>query len=172
MLKPYESSDFDLLTSWVTDEEILLQFAGTDFSYPLSRAQIKAYQAAHPERRFYIGYTNDEVAFAFGEIIPQENGKPRLARILVGQPALRGKGLGQYFIRLLLEEIREHYPTPAVELFAWEKNDEAIKCYTSVGFKFCPDRAMTMVHKNINYHIHKMTYTFSEENCEAVVQKR
>lgn len=172
MLKPYESSDFDLLTSWVTDEQILLQFAGTDFSYPLSKPQITAYQASHPERRFYIGYTTEETAFAFGEIIPQESGKPRLARILVGKPALRGKGLGRYFIRLLLEEIREQYPTPAVDLFAWEKNDAAIKCYESVGFKFCPDRAMTMVHKDINYHIHKMTYTFPKENAETVIQKR
>ncbi|WP_316750957.1 GNAT family N-acetyltransferase [Pedobacter gandavensis] len=159
MIKSYISSDFDTIASWVTDEDLLLQFAGTDFSFPLTRKQLEDYQISHPDRCFYIGYLIDQVPFAFGEIIPQEGGTPRLARILIGEPSRRSQGLGRHFIGLLLEEIRLHYHSSTVDLYVWEKNDAAIKCYESVGFILCPERAMTMLHKDRSYHIHKMTYT-------------
>ena len=159
MIKSYTSSDFNLLAAWVTDADLLLQFSGTDFSYPLTEQQIAAYCTLHPDRRFYIGYTVDGLPFAFGEIIPQESGCPRLARILVGEPVYRGQGLGRYFIRLLLEECKRLYNTDTVELFTWEKNHAAIRCYESVGFKFLPERCKEMVHEDVSYNIHKMIYT-------------
>jgi len=159
MIKLYSNSDFKLLASWVTDEELLLQFSGTDFTFPLTEQQINDYQVKHPDRRFYIGYTHDDMPFAFGEIIPQESGYPRLARILVGKPTLRGQGLGRKFIASLLEESIQRYHTDTVELFTWEKNYAAIRCYESVGFKFLPEKCKTMVHKGISYNIHKMVYT-------------
>jgi len=159
MLQPYNNAHFHVLDSWVTDGDLLLQFSGTDFSYPLTEKQLADYQVLHPDRRFYIGYTSDRVPFAFGEIIPQENGYPRLARILVGEAALRGQGLGRHFIKLLLAEAMKRYQTNTVELFTWEKNYAAIKCYESVGFKFLPERCKVMLHNGIRYNIHKMIYT-------------
>lgn len=159
MLKPYKNSDFKLLDSWVTDAELLLQFSGTDFSYPLTEQQIQDYKDTYPDRRFYIGYTHDGLPFSFGEIIPQEGGCPRLARILVGEPSLRGQGLGRYFIELLVKEAMKIYNTDIVELFTWEKNYAAIRCYESVGFKFLPEKSKTMVHEGISYDIHKMVFT-------------
>lgn len=140
MIKSYTSSDFDTIASWVTDEELLLQFAGTDFTYPLTRQQLNDYQILHPDRRFYMAYLPDQAPFAFAEIIPQESGNPRLARVLVGKPSMRGQGLGRQFIALLLEEIRLRYQSTAVDLYVWEKNNAAIKCYESVGFILCPER--------------------------------
>ena len=160
MLKPYKSSDFKLLKNWVTDAELLLQFSGTDFTFPLSEQQIVDYRIKHPDRCFYIGYTQEGLPFSFGEIIPQESGYPRLARILVGEPSLRGQGLGRYFIELLVEESKRLYNTDTVELFTWEKNYAAIRCYESVGFKFLPEKSKTMVHEEISYDIHKMVFTY------------
>ncbi|MBB2151694.1 GNAT family N-acetyltransferase [Pedobacter gandavensis] len=158
MLKAYSHTDFPILESWVTDEALLLQFAGTDFSYPLTAQQIIAYQTIHQDRQFYIGCMEDGTPYAFGEIIPQENGSHRLGRILVGNPSKRGVGLGKLFINELLEEIKQHYPGTLVDLYVWEKNIPAIRCYESVGFIMSPERSMTMVHKELAYHIHKMTY--------------
>ncbi|SMD18690.1 GNAT family N-acetyltransferase [Pedobacter nyackensis] len=106
-----------------------------------------------------MGYTIDGVPFAFGEIIPQESGYPRLARILVAEPSLRNQGLGRYFIKLLLKESKRLYNTDRVELFTWEKNHAAIRCYESVGFKFLPELYKTMLHESVSYNIHKMIYT-------------
>lgn len=156
MIKPYDSTDFGLIESWVTDAELLLQFSGTDFSYPLTEQQIQAYQAKYPERSFYIGYTVDGLPFAFGEIIPQESGYPRLARILIGEASQRGQGLGRCFIKMLQEECKRVYATDTVELFVWEKNYAAIKCYESVGFVFLPETRFSMTHDAITYDIYKM----------------
>ncbi|SER06745.1 GNAT family N-acetyltransferase [Pedobacter rhizosphaerae] len=162
MLQAYTSAYFHILESWVTDADLLLQFSGTDFSYPITEKQIEDYQLLHPDRRFYIGYTADGVPFAFGEIIPQENGCPRLARILVGNSALRGQGLGRSFIKMLLTESIKLYRTKRVELFTWEKNYAAIRCYESVGFKFLPERCKEMVHNGKRFNIHKMIYTAAD----------
>jgi RimJ/RimL family protein N-acetyltransferase len=162
MLQPYTSSDFKLLENWVTDAELLLQFSGTDFSYPLTELQIQDYQYTYPDRHLYLGYTLEKLPFAFGEIIPQESGYPRLARILVGESSLRSQGLGRYFVKLLLDEAKRLYNTDTVELFTWEKNHAAIRCYESVGFKFLAEKSKTMVHEGVSYDIHKMVFIQSE----------
>lgn len=160
MLKPYTDSAFNLLEKWITDPELLLQFAGTDFSFPVTREQISDYKSNHPERSFYLGYTFNMTPFGFGEIIPQENGRPRLGRILVGDPALRGQGLGRYFITLLLNECKHRFPSDGVDLYVWNMNTAAIRCYSAVGFKYDIEKCTTLIHKNTSYDIHKMTFTF------------
>jgi RimJ/RimL family protein N-acetyltransferase/ribosome-associated protein YbcJ (S4-like RNA binding protein) len=160
MLKPYASSDFPLLEKWVTSPELLLQFSGTDFSYPITEQQILSYQLLHPDRTFYIGYSQNDIPFAFGEIIPQESGMPRLGRILIGDSKLRGMGFGKYFIRMLIEKCRSAYDCKKVELFVWEKNQMAIKCYKSVGFEYIAEKHNTLVYNGVNYNIHKMIHTF------------
>jgi len=162
MLKVYTCSDFKKLQSWVTDCEILLQFSGTDFSYPLQEQQFSKYQEIHPDRTFYLGYLPDNTAFAFGEIIPQEDNVPRLGRILIGKSELRGKGLGRYFVRLLLEQCRSLYNCEYAELFVWSENFTAIKCYQSVGFVYCSDKLKTLAVEDKSFNIHKMIYSYGK----------
>lgn len=160
MLKPYLDSNFKLLQTWVTDESLLLQFSGTDFTFPITKKQITDYQNKNPDRRFYVGFTEDNLPFAFGEIIPQVTKIPRLGRILVGDQNLRGKGLGKKFIGMLLQECALKFHCIKVELLVWDKNYQAIKCYQSVGFSYDSSKHLTLVHKENTYHIHKMTYQF------------
>jgi len=157
MLKPYEHADVELLQSWVTDPDMLFQFAGTEFSYPITRAQISQYQAKYPHRHFYIGYTEDSVPFAFGEIIPQDNNTPRLGRLLIGDPGLRGKGLGVYFVRLLIQECKKLFSTNFVDLYVWDNNMAAIQCYKRVGFTFVEIEPFKLVHNQTEYNLLKMT---------------
>lgn len=158
MLKRYADADFELIQGWVTNSELLLQYSGTDFSFPLTRSQLAVYQQKHPDRNFYIGFTADNQSYAFGEIIPQEGGIPRLARILIGERNLRGLGLGKNFIQLLLLECNQLFGHRNVELFVWDMNLAAIKCYESVGFVYNPVKEKILIHENESYAIHKMTY--------------
>lgn len=160
MLRPYTKTDFPFLEKWVDSAELLLQFAGTDFSWPLTEKQLSDYQNLHPDRSFYMGTTGNQVPFAFGEIIPQENNIPRLGRIIIGDSASRGKGLGRQFVNLLLEECWSKNFKQAVDLFVWDKNTAAIKCYQAVGFIYNPEKEITLTIENQSYNIHRMTYTF------------
>ncbi len=98
-LRLFDDTDFGWLQSWVTSPELLFQFSGERLSYPLTLWQLTAYRAMHPDRRMYMAWMDGQPA-AFGEIIPQDNDRPRLGRILVGDPVMRGKGVGTVYRRL------------------------------------------------------------------------
>lgn len=156
MLKPYANTDFKLLKSWVTDADLLFQFAGTDFHYPITEQQITVYKARNPDRHFYIGYYDDEAA-AFGEIIPQQNAAFRLGRLIVGNPQLRGKGLGYRFVKDLVDECRGTFHAKVVDLFVWEENYSAIRCYQKAGFSFTDEPSFLLQYNNKQFTIHKMS---------------
>ena len=155
-LTKYSSAYFDFLNHWITDAELLFQFAGTEFSYPITEEQLTNYQYKNPDRSFYIGLNEADEAVAFGEIIPQENNVPRLGRLLIGNPEDRGKGYGTSFINLLLAECKKKFQTNSVELFVLEGNAPAIKCYQKIGFQFLPGQIWEVSHKQQKYSLHKL----------------
>ncbi len=156
----YSSAYFDFLSRWITSPDLLFQFAGTEFSYPITEEQLACYQQRKPNRYFYIGLGALKEALAFGEIIPQENQIPRIGRLLIGNPADRGKGYGTAFIHLLLAKCQALFQTKTAELFVLEDNLPAIKCYQKIGFEFLPNQSWTVNHNQHDYLLHKMTYTF------------
>jgi RimJ/RimL family protein N-acetyltransferase len=158
-LTKYSPLYFSFLSRWITSPDLLFQFAGTEFSYPITEKQLADYQHRNPDRVFYIGL-NDDKPVAFGEIIPQENNIPRLGRLLVGNPDERGKGFGTSFIHLLLAECQQFFQTKTVELFVLEDNFSAIKCYQKIGFQFLPNQPWEVTHQQQNYVLHKMAYNF------------
>ena len=142
-LKPYNNNQFPILSSWVPDEDALLLFAGNDFSFPLTAEQLSNHINSFPEREYYFGELNDEPV-AFGEIIPQESGNPRLGRIIV-KPEKRGEGIGQQFLRALIKRCRDRFDCAAVELYVIDTNQRAINCYTALGFLFLPGEDLTPI---------------------------
>lgn len=159
-LTKYSSKYFTFLNRWITDANLLFQFAGTEFSYPLNEKQIENYQHKNSERCFYIGLNGANEAVAFGEIIPQENQIPRIGRLLIGNPAERGKGYGTVFIHLLLAQCKEQFQTNVVELFVLEDNHSAIKCYHKIGFQFLHRQTWEMSHNGQKFLLLKMAYNF------------
>lgn len=157
ILRLFDEADFSWLKRWVTSAELLVQFAGTEFEYPLTLNQLTAYQSMYPTRRFYVAMLED-TPFAFGEIIPQESGHPRLGRILVGEISMRGLGLGSKFVAALLEECRRLYYCHSVDLNVWDENTAAIRCYEKVGFVFSPDERFVLHALGRIYNIRKMTW--------------
>ncbi|MND70213.1 Bifunctional AAC/APH [compost metagenome] len=156
MLKQYENRDFKLLQSWVTDAELLFQFAGTDFHYPITEQQLTVYKEKNPDRHFYIGYYDNQAA-AFGEIIPQSDAAFRLGRLIVGNPNLRGQGLGYRFDKDLVNECKETFHAKVVDLFVWEENHPAIRCYQKAGFSFTDEPGFFLQYNDKQFTIHKMS---------------
>ncbi|MEO6523064.1 MAG: GNAT family N-acetyltransferase [Mucilaginibacter sp.] len=139
MLRPFTQPDFAQLNTWVSSEELLIQFSATAFPYPLNYADIEAYMLANPDRQFYMVSDEQLGDYGFGEIIPQKNNVPRLSRLLIGDPSLRGKGFGKKMILLLLDECRNTHSSTGAELYVLTDNQHAIKYYKSVGFNFIGD---------------------------------
>ncbi|MES2618248.1 MAG: GNAT family protein [Bacteroidota bacterium] len=133
MLRPYSHSDFELLNSWITDAELLLQFSGPDWQFPLTADVLNDHIQKHPDRYLYIGCTEDGEPFAFGQIITNEANAPRLGRLLV-DANMRGKGMGTQFVKELLIECQRITASPEIYLFVDELNLQAIRCYEKNGF--------------------------------------
>lgn len=163
MIRAYGDDDFALLSRWVTDPYILFQYSGTYFSWPLTRKQIADYLERHPERKFYIGCDAMGKPYAFGEIIPKAAHPPRLGRLLVGDPEMRGRGLGGIFVRELVAEIRETRDPAAVDLFVLEENHQAIRCYEKAGFRFVPGEHFDLVFGGKAYRVLKMRLSLKPE---------
>jgi RimJ/RimL family protein N-acetyltransferase len=159
MIRKYLEDDFEILENWVTNKELLLQFSGTDFNFPLTKDQIERYQTKNPDRSFYVGLDQNSQPFAFGEIIPQMTNVPRLARILIGEERKRGLGLGRLFVTDLIQECIALYDCKTIELFAWDQNHAAIRCYQKAGFEYLSEKQMTMSHDDKQYDIYKMRLT-------------
>lgn len=155
ILRKFEEADFHWLQSWVTSPELLLQFSGDHFPYPLRYEDFADYHTQHPDRTMYIAIAAGQPV-AFGEIIPQDNGRPRLGRILVGDPAIRGMGVGAKFVTALLGECQRLYGPDAVELNVWDENKPAIRCYEKVGFVFQPNNHMVLQVSGRSFNIYKM----------------
>src|ERR1043165_3168073 len=154
-LRPYESNHFPILERWITGSDMLFHFAGTEFTYPITEDQVFTYRAQHLVRPWYVAYKEDEPV-AFGELIPQDDGVPRLARLLIGEPAKRGKGIGSIFVKALVDECIRLYAPPAVELYVWNGNLQAIRCYEKCRFTFLPNGSLTIYHEGRPYLIRKM----------------
>jgi RimJ/RimL family protein N-acetyltransferase len=153
-LELYKPSYFGILAGWVTGPAMLLQFAGKDFTYPITQDQLSQYQSKYTDRQFYLGFAGNEPAF-FGEIIPLAGTGPRLGRLLVGEPTSRGNGLGSLFIRLMTGECVRLHQAKTVEL-VWEHNAPAIRCCKRTGFEFIPTDPYVMSDNGVAYKLLKM----------------
>jgi RimJ/RimL family protein N-acetyltransferase len=133
-LKPFAEADFDILISWVDSAETLVQFAGLNFSFPLTYSQlsanlenkkIKAYKAIHLPTNRIVGY---------GEIYITDENEAILGKIIIGDSNDRGQGLGAQIVQQLLLIAFTQLKINKAQLYVFDWNIGAIKCYEKVGF--------------------------------------
>ena len=101
-LKPFVEADFKRLMSWITDEAMLMQFAGPLFSYPLSFRQLDQYLEDYQRWVFKAILLPEKITIGHAEIYWPDLERAVLCRLLIGDAALRGRGYGQEMIEQLL----------------------------------------------------------------------
>jgi RimJ/RimL family protein N-acetyltransferase len=87
-----------------------------------------AYKAIDTESGEVIGH---------GEIgsIDYRNYCGTICRILIGPPEMRGKGYGVQLVKALLYLAFEQLALHRVDLYVFDFNKEAIRCYEAAGFQ-------------------------------------
>ncbi len=133
-------SVFSNLISWIENEESLVQFAGTIFTFPLSVQQLDAYVI--DKNRFAYKVLDLQTGATIGhcEIHLPEDNIPKLCRILIGNKQFRGQGLGKQIVNELLKISFDKFNTTKVELNVYDWNANAISCYEKVGFIINPNK--------------------------------
>ena len=141
-LKPFERNDFLRLIDWIKTPEFLLQWAGAIFTFPLDESQLDIYlrgsQGDPPLRKIYkVINTSDRRAIGHIELndIDLRNKTAMVCRVLIGEPSLRGKGVGPQMLKELIEVGFGQFGLHRIDLLVFDFNQAAIRCYEKVGFR-------------------------------------
>ena len=143
-LAPFEPADFKKLIVWLDNEELLVQVAGPIFSHPLTEEQLTAYLEDGNRYAFKVVDADTNEAIGHAEIYKTEEGIAKICRVLIGDKAHRGKGLGQELINKLVAYSINDLKIPSIELNVYDWNTSAIKCYEKVGFVLVPEKYSTI----------------------------
>lgn len=133
-LLPSTAEDFATLISWIDSEDMLVQFSGTLYQYPLTEAQLYENMADSKRHNYKLTDGNGRMT-GYGEIIllPEDN-RAHLCRLLIGNSMQRGKGLGLYLTEALLKIAFNELDATCASLNVYDYNTAAIRCYEKAGF--------------------------------------
>ena len=130
-LEKFTADDYDRLISWVNSEELLMQFAGPGFNFPLTRKQLEPSVNESNRTCFKVIYHSRVIGHC--ELYLKEKSVV-LARILIGEENMRGRGLGKEIVEAMLDYAFRHFTVDVAELNVFDHNKAAIRCYERVGF--------------------------------------
>ena len=161
-LDKFDRKNYADLISWIDNEEILMQFAGPAFKFPLTPEQLDISLSDQNRKMFRIVSNETNLSIGHCEIYLSGNAA-KIGRILIGDKEQRGKGLGQQIVNLLLDRAFSKYDKTMVELNVFDWNTVAIKCYKKVGFTINPNKKLERKIREetwtaINMTIGKLTY--------------
>lgn len=137
-LVPFEISDFDKLISWIDSEEMLLQFSGPAFTFPLTQKQLDLNLEDRSRFAYKVVQLSNNSMIGYAEIYLQNKNAVLLGRIIIGESEFRGRGIGKQIVKDLIEISFKQFHVLSAELNVFDWNIGAIKCYEKVGFAINP----------------------------------
>ena len=140
-LKPFAKDDYENLIAWINSEDLLVQIAGRQMTFPVTSEQLDISQS--DRNRIAFSIINEETGRSVGhcELYRLEN-SAKIDRLIIGDPSMKGKGLCGPIIRLLLEYGFNILDQQQIELNVFEWNNVAIRCYEKAGFRKNPEKTM------------------------------
>ena len=141
-LEYFDSSDFDQLIEWVNTEELLTNWAGSLFSYPLTKASMEWYLDNTNSIESSDAFLYKAIDIQTGEIvghislggISRKNRAGRISRVLIGSGNHKGKGYCKDMVNEVLKIGFEELKLHRISLGVYDFNSPALKCYQSTGF--------------------------------------
>lgn len=142
-LEYFTQDDFEQLMHWITNEELLMNWCGSTFQYPLTQEDLTWYikDANDPEQSEVLIYkvVDTQLGQAIGHIslgsIDRKNSSARISRVLIGSKKVRGKGYCQDMIHAILRIGFEELNLHRISLGVYDRNKAAIRCYRRSGFR-------------------------------------
>ncbi len=138
-LQYFGREDFEQLMQWLNTEELLMNWSGSLFSYPLSLGGLEWYiEDVNDLKRSdaFLYKAVDEIGNTVGHIslggISRKNRSARISRVLVG-PEYQGKGYCAEMVSAVLKIGFEDLKLHRIELGVYDFNRSAIRCYQKAG---------------------------------------
>jgi len=142
ILEYFDRNDFDQLSEWIKDDELLMNWSGSLFSYPLTEKSLEWYiddvNDINSSDAFIYKAVDTINGTVVGHIslggISRKNRSGRISRVLVGGAGNRGKGCCQQMIKAVLKIGFEDLKLHRISLGVYDFNTAAISCYQKAGF--------------------------------------
>ncbi|MDF7810848.1 GNAT family protein [Hymenobacter sp. YC55] len=142
-LEYFTPADFKQLIGWIQDPELLQNWSGSLFSFPLTEDKLAWYLEGtnNPPESDALVYKAIESRSGetVGHIslggISQKNNSARISRVLVGNTTVRGRGVCQGMIKAVLKIGFEDLGLHRIDLGVYDSNTAAIACYEKCGMK-------------------------------------
>lgn len=131
-LQKFDKEDYDNLMSWIDSEEMLIQIAGWQMSFPVTKEQLDISQADPNRNAFSIIDSETGKSIGHCELYMMEN-SAKIDRVIIGDRSMRGKGLCAQLMRLLLDYGFNELNQQVIELNVFDWNAGAIRCYETSG---------------------------------------
>lgn len=138
-LQYFGREDFEQLMQWLNTEELLMNWSGSLFSYPLSVEGLEWYIEDVNDLKnsdAFVYKAVDETGKTVGHIslggISRKNRSARISRVLVG-PEYQGKGYCSQMVSAVLKIGFEDLGLHRIELGVYDFNGSAIRCYQKAG---------------------------------------
>jgi len=141
-LEYFERDDFPELMSWIKDEDLLVNWSGSLFRFPLTHTSLEWYIEGVnviPRSKAYVyKVIETETGESVGHIslgsISKKNKSGRISRVYVASNR-RGKGYCNMMVKAILKIGFEELKLHRISLGVYDFNISAIKCYQSAGMK-------------------------------------
>jgi RimJ/RimL family protein N-acetyltransferase len=140
-LEYFTEKDFDQLIRWIDTEELLTNWAGSLFRFPLTEESLQWYIADTNDPATSDAFVYKAVDIATGETVghislggfSRKNRSARISRVLVPGSA-KGKGICPQMIRAVCRFGFEELQLHRISLGVYDFNGSALRCYEKAGF--------------------------------------
>ncbi|MES2873712.1 MAG: GNAT family protein [Bacteroidota bacterium] len=140
-LEYFTNQDFDLLINWINEDDLLREWASTQFQLPLTTEILEWYiMNANSEhaKALIFKTVNSKTGETIGHIslngIDKKNRCARISKFLIGCASYRGMGFGAQIIDQILSIGFSDLNLHRISLGVYDFNKNAIKCYEKCGF--------------------------------------
>jgi RimJ/RimL family protein N-acetyltransferase len=141
-LEYFTKDDYQQLIEWIDNEDLLKNWAGSLFSFPLTPHSLDWYldETNDPDNSDALVYkaVSSVSGNTVGHIslggISRKNRSARISRVLVGDTSYKGKGVCSSMVNAVLKIGFEQLNLHRIGLGVYTFNAKAIGCYTKCGF--------------------------------------
>ncbi|MCD4658140.1 MAG: GNAT family N-acetyltransferase [Planctomycetes bacterium] len=175
-LRKFEDSDTDELLSHIDSPELLFLWSGMTFTFPAHKAHFLKvihnlpyayiFKIINEETRETIGYVELNIDTSMYKPKPES---AKIGRLLIFKSNMRGKGLGQRILHMLLDLAFIELELKTVTLKVITFNKIGIACYEKAGFE--TDKIVKDNNKNYDYLMMSMNsdkFNKMTKKCEKI----
>lgn len=169
----FEKSDFNQLIDWINTEELLINWSGRMFSFPLNNESLDWYLRDTNDIEnsdAFIYKAIDENGQVVGHIslgsVSTTNKSARISRVFVSQ-AGRNKGVCQQMVKAVLKIGFEQLKLHRISLGVYDANASATKCYENAGMKIEGINKDILLYKGVYWSNIEMAMLEDEWNVLA-----